>query len=170
MATSSTTSKSSSSRTSQAGVCTFWLGDQHLGLDVGVVSEVVLVDDVTDVPTSPPSVRGLFNLRGTAVPLVDLRDVLTLGSSEQVLRSAAGRAQTALVLRHEDLLVGFPIDRMEAVVLAGQGTITESATRDHPAVRGFLEFAEGEHRTVTLLESSVLLARLEAVRFIHEGA
>lgn len=149
------------------GICTFWLGDQHFGLDVAVVSEVVTVDDVTDVPSSPAAVRGLFNLRGTAVPLLDLRDVLDLGTSSPILR-----AKTALVLRHEDLLVGFPIDRMEAVVLTGQGTITEPQARDHAAVRGFLELADGEleHRTVTLLESSVLLARLEAVRFIHAGA
>jgi purine-binding chemotaxis protein CheW len=140
-------------------ICTFWLGDQHFGLDVSVVSEVVTVSDVTDVPSSPPAVRGLFNLRGTAVPLVDLREVLDLGAS------LPSTATTALVLRHEDLLVGFPIDRMEAVVL--DGTVTQPGTRDHAAVRGFLEL---ERATVTLLESSVLLARLEAVRFTHESA
>jgi hypothetical protein len=59
---------------------------------------------------------------------------------------------------------------MEAVVLAGEGTFTESATRDHPAVRGFLELEHGQHRTVTLLESSVLLERLSAARFIAPDA
>jgi purine-binding chemotaxis protein CheW len=134
---------------------------------VAIVNEVVVVHDVTVVPKSPPAVRGLFNLRGTAVPLVELRDVLGLGAASS---HGPDETTTALVLRHDDLLVGFPIDRMEAVVLAGQGTFTESAGTEHPAVHGFLELGGFDSRTVTLLESSALLVRLEAVRFVAEGA
>ena len=149
------------------GLCTFWLGEQHFGLDVAIVSEVVIVPDVTAVPSSPKSVRGLFNLRGTAVPLIDLQAVLVLEGAP----GASDAAQKALVLRHEDLVAAFPIDRVDSVVLAGQGTFTESTDREHAAVAGFLELdAAGTAKTVTVLEPSVLLGRLQAVRFVAPAA
>jgi chemotaxis signal transduction protein len=161
------------------GVCTFWLGEQHFGLDVAIVSEVVIVPDVTAVPSSPRAVRGLFNLRGTAVPLVDLHAVLDLADTRDDRRSL----KTVLVVKSDELLVGFPIDRVDSVVLAGRGTFTESSGREDPAVAGFLELADtqteaespseattGSARTVTVLASQVLLTRLEAARFVAPDA
>jgi chemotaxis signal transduction protein len=179
MATTSTSTTGSQKHGAPAerGVCTFWLGRQHFGLDVAFVSEVVIVGEVTTVPRSPAAVRGIFNLRGTAVPLVDLREVLDHESGPPTSQATT---TTALVIRHDDLLVAFPIDRMESVVLSGQGRFTSSANREHAAVCGFLEldgaFGNGDDpireqgRTVTLLEPSVLLSKLAAVRFVAPDA
>jgi purine-binding chemotaxis protein CheW len=146
------------------GLCTFWLGERHFGLDVALAAEVVTVDRVAPVPMAPPSVRGLFNLRGTPVALLELGMVLGL---EDVARHDA-RAVTALVVRDGDLLVAFVIDRMEAVVSESRGTFTEAGTDDHAAVRGFLELDGAAGRVVTVLEPAVLLERLEAVRFVKD--
>jgi len=137
-------------------LCAFWLGGRCFGLDVALVGEVVMVDAITPVPKAHPSVLGLFNLRGTPVPLVDAASVLTLDARTGTNRTCA------LVVRHGDLVVALAIDRMEAVVEAGRGEFSAPAAGDeHPVVAGFLEAPE---RVVTVIAPDALLARLSALR------
>jgi purine-binding chemotaxis protein CheW len=51
----------------------FRLGDQTYGLDIGVVQEISGMLAVTRVPGAPAHVRGVVNLHGRVVPVVDLR-------------------------------------------------------------------------------------------------
>ena len=146
------------------GLCTFWLGDRYFGLDVSLASEVVAVDAVIPVALAPPAVRGLFNLRGTPVALLELATVLDVNGAASRAASPRRRTQSALVIRHEELLVAVVIDAMDAVVSGDRGAFSEPATRDHPAVKGFFEL-EGSNRIVTVIDPAVLLERLEAARF-----
>ncbi len=52
---------------------TFRLGEEVFGLDIGQVREVLDVTPLTRVPQTPPFMRGVINLRGSVVPVVDLR-------------------------------------------------------------------------------------------------
>ena len=52
---------------------TFGLGDEVFALETGFVREVIELVPVTRIPKTPPFMRGVINLRGHAVPVVDLR-------------------------------------------------------------------------------------------------
>lgn len=52
---------------------TFALGREEYGLPVLKVREIIKVMDITQVPQVPPHVRGVINLRGKVIPVVDLR-------------------------------------------------------------------------------------------------
>lgn len=52
---------------------TMKIGDELFAIDVFQVREVLDVTPVTRVPTSPPYLRGVVNVRGKAIPVVDLR-------------------------------------------------------------------------------------------------
>ena len=52
---------------------TFKLGDELFAIDVARVREVLDLSEITRVPTAPPYMRGVVNVRGGAVPVVDLR-------------------------------------------------------------------------------------------------
>ena len=52
---------------------TFALGDEVFALETGFVREVIELASVTRIPKTPPFMRGVINLRGHAVPVVDLR-------------------------------------------------------------------------------------------------
>ncbi len=55
-----------------ARVLTFALGDETFALDIGNVREIVQVGPMTTVPLMPAFVRGVMNLRGAIVPVIDL--------------------------------------------------------------------------------------------------
>lgn len=52
---------------------TFTLGDEHYGLDILSVQEIKGYSAVTRIPNMPEFIKGVLNLRGTIVPIVDLR-------------------------------------------------------------------------------------------------
>jgi purine-binding chemotaxis protein CheW len=50
----------------------FRLGEETFGLGILAVREIIEYGGVTDVPMMPPCVRGVINLRGAVVPVLDL--------------------------------------------------------------------------------------------------
>jgi len=59
--------------TSASQYITFKLGDELFAIDVARVREVLEVPQITKVPTAPPCMRGVVNVRGQATPALDLR-------------------------------------------------------------------------------------------------
>ena len=54
-------------------IVSFLLGDEEFGLDIMKVQEIILVGQITKMPQVPEYVRGMINLRGHIIPVVDLR-------------------------------------------------------------------------------------------------
>ncbi|MGD0058516.1 MAG: chemotaxis protein CheW [Verrucomicrobiia bacterium] len=52
---------------------TFKLGAEEFGLEILKVQEIIKMMDITRVPRTPDFVRGVINLRGKVIPVVDLR-------------------------------------------------------------------------------------------------
>ena len=63
-------------------VATFMIGNMLLGIDIQKVQEINRHLETTRVPHAPTCVRGVINLRGEVVTVVDLRSVLGLLQSE----------------------------------------------------------------------------------------
>jgi purine-binding chemotaxis protein CheW len=91
---------------------TFYVGDLLIGVDIQHVEEINRQVDVTPVPQAPPHVRGVINLRGEVVTVVDLRKVLDMGETEVNLCS-----RTVVVNSGNDE-IGLLVDRVADVVLA----------------------------------------------------
>jgi len=61
---------------------TFTLGEEEYGVDILKVQEIRGYDTVTRIPDAPDFIKGVINLRGTIVPVVDMRLKFKLGSAE----------------------------------------------------------------------------------------
>ena len=61
---------------------TFTLGSEEYGVDILKVQEIRGYDTVTRIPDAPDFIKGVINLRGTIVPVVDMRLKFKLGSVE----------------------------------------------------------------------------------------
>jgi chemotaxis signal transduction protein len=147
-------------------LCTFWLGGHCLGLDVTLVGEVVTLTGTTPVPMSQPAVRGIFNLRGAPVVVLDLHQVLELEDDRDPTRATLG-----LLIRSGDIVAAGQIDRMDSVVPAGRGEfMPREAAGDHPAVLGFLDDREQGGHVITVIDPDVLVQRLKALRYLHDAA
>ncbi|MCK6445541.1 MAG: chemotaxis protein CheW [Planctomycetes bacterium] len=149
-------------------LCAFRLAGECYALEVGHVGEIITVDEVTTVPLAPPGVVGLFNLRGTALTIVDLASVLALGGKHE-----RRPRKSVLVLRFDDgLSVGTPIDGVHAIVPYDESRVTRSKARDeHAAVRGIVDLGNVEQGlSAVLLDADVLKERLDALKFRSRSA
>lgn len=65
--------KTSSAASAGGEFLSFTLGAEHYGVDILKVQEIRGYDAVTRVPDAPDYIKGVINLRGTIVPIIDLR-------------------------------------------------------------------------------------------------
>ena len=88
-------------------VLTFVLGSETYGVDILRVQEIRGWSAVTKIPNSPPHVLGVLNLRGSIVPVVDLRKRFSLEQAEYTavtviivlsVRGEAGRRDFGVVV------------------------------------------------------------------------
>ena len=54
----------------------FMLAQEHYGIDIMAVEEIIRMVDITPVPRAPAFVEGIINMRGRVIPIVDLRKKL----------------------------------------------------------------------------------------------
>ena len=118
-------------------VLTFMLGSEEYGVDILRVQEIRGWDQATPIPSTPDFIRGVINLRGTIVPIVDLR--LRLGMSAQ----AYGPKTVVIVLK----VVGATRNRTMGVVVDAVSdvhVVTESQVRCPPGLSSIdAEFVDG---------------------------
>ena len=65
----------------------FHLGNEEFGIQVQKVREIMGVQDITQVPQTPPHVKGVINLRGKVIPVVDLRLKFAMPAMEYTHRT-----------------------------------------------------------------------------------
>ena len=66
---------------------TFRLGDEEYGLEILKVQEIIRMQKVTKVPRAPGFVRGVINLRGKVIPVVELRSKFGMEHSDDTERT-----------------------------------------------------------------------------------
>ncbi len=88
----------------------FWVADEEYAVEITEIQEIIKLPIITDVPRAHPSVMGIISLRGTIVPVVDLR--LLLGLERRVI----SRQSRILVLRADGDPVGLLVDQVTSVV------------------------------------------------------
>ncbi len=100
----------------QKQYCTFYLNDLMFGIDVLKVQEIILPQEMTEVPLSTPSIRGLINLRGQVVTAIDLRRWLGF------VPVANGNKAMNVVIRAEEDILSFLVDDISDVLEPDEGS------------------------------------------------
>ena len=67
---------------------TFKLADEEYGLQILKVQEIIRMQTVTRVPRTPAYLRGVINLRGKVIPVIDLRRKFELSDIEDTERTS----------------------------------------------------------------------------------
>lgn len=139
---------------------TFWLGERVFAVGIEAVREIIQHGPMTLVPRTPDFVRGVINLRGSVVPVIDLQARLGRGRAEvgektcivifEARRPGPGHA--------ERIELGLMVDAVSEVIEIEPDRIEPAPTfgsaigREH--IRGVVRRQE---RFITLLETDHVL-------------
>jgi purine-binding chemotaxis protein CheW len=134
--------------------CLFTLGEESFAVDLTQVSEVFRLESITSVPGMPSSLVGVANLRGTVVPLADLRPLLGMPRSLD--------SKYAVIVRHGARLIGILIDEVPEIHTVHpddvEDGLSDQAVPTHPFLSGLVKV---NNRRCGLVEVSRLLAVVE---------
>jgi purine-binding chemotaxis protein CheW len=95
----------------------FHIEDQEFCLDIMAVREIRGWTTATQLPHSPSYVRGVINLRGAVLPILDLKTRLGLGVSEPSARSVI------IVVHIDTRLVGLLVDGVSEILAADRSSV-----------------------------------------------
>ncbi len=107
---------------------TFQLGGEEYGVDILKVQEIRSYDTVTRLPESPDYIKGVINLRGTIVPVVDMRLKLKLGEAQY------DKHTVMIILNVGEKVIGMVVDGVSDVI-----TLAASQVRPPPEFAGVMD-------------------------------
>lgn len=88
----------------------FFLSYEEYAIDVRLVQEIIRVTEITQVPRAPEFIKGVINLRGRIIPVIDLKLKLGLGEVE------IARQTRVVVVRLRERLIGLLVDGASQVL------------------------------------------------------
>lgn len=88
---------------------TFFLGIEEFGLEILTVQEIIGVMEITPVPRTPDFIRGVINLRGKVIPVIELRTMFDMETMEDTNETCI------IVVQVKGLSVGLVVDRVSEV-------------------------------------------------------
>jgi purine-binding chemotaxis protein CheW len=115
-------------------LATFFLASEEYGVDVRLVQEIIRVSEITQVPRAPDFIKGVINLRGRIIPVIDLKRKLGLGEV------TVARQARIVVVKIRERLLGLLVDGASQVLKVPVSSIEaapeEVTDVDATAVRG----------------------------------
>jgi len=107
---------------------TFALASEEYGLEILKVREIIGYIDVTAVPQTPHYIKGVINLRGQVIPVVDLRAKFGMETTEVTEQTCI--IVVEIIEGQRTCSTGIIVDRVQEVLDIGAGAIEEAPQFD----------------------------------------
>ena len=141
--------------TSARPYLSFKLGDELFAADVAKVLEILEVPKITKVPKSPGYLRGVINLRGNVLPVIDSRVKFGLPFQPDTISTCI--VVLTVQMENESLVLGALVDSVQEVIEIGPGQIQPAPSI---GVKYRSEFIDG---MVKIEEQFLMLLNLDKV-------
>ncbi len=139
---------------------TFLMGEDEYGISILRVREIAEYRTLTPVPTTPPWMRGVMNLRGTVVPVVDLAARLGMEQTRVTRRTCLIIVE--MDVEGERVVIAVMVDGVSRVV-----DVSPSDIQEPPPFGLGIECVPGlvrvDERLIVLLDLTAILSSVELV-------
>ena len=112
---------------------TFKLGGQEYSLDIMCVIEIRGWTRATPLPHAPSFMKGVINLRGTVLPVMDLAERLGLPVTKNTNRNVI------IVVKHESSMTGLLVDAVSDIITIAQDDLQPSPDVTSGSGQGFIK-------------------------------
>jgi purine-binding chemotaxis protein CheW len=137
---------------------TFFLAGEEYGLEILKVQEIIGMMSVTPVPRTPVFIRGVINLRGKVIPVVDLRQKFGMAAIEQTEETCI------IVVRAQGVEMGLVVDKVSEVLNIATQDIDDVPSFGAEVTMDYLlGIAKTEGRVRLLLDIDKVLSTQEVV-------
>ena len=131
---------------------TFMLQDEEFGIEILRVQEIKGLARITPIPNMPSYIRGVMNLRGTVVPIIDLRTKFDMPEAEY------NQFTVIIVVTIGDKVTGLVVDAVSDVLNVAENNIEPAPDLGIEADTSFMTgIAKSGERLITLLNMDELV-------------
>ena len=131
---------------------TFELEGEHYGVNIEYVIEIIGIQDITQLPGTPKYVKGLINLRGKIIPLIDAREKFGKENVEYTDRTCI------VVLDINDIMVGLVVDVISDVINIHDSDVEEAPNIGKIKANKYIkEIAKINKKVVLLIDCEKLI-------------
>ncbi|SFL77717.1 chemotaxis protein CheW [Pelosinus propionicus] len=104
--------------TQQGKFLTFSIGKEYYGLEIKYVTEIIGLQEITEIPQMPLYIKGIINLRGKIIPVVDVRLRFKKEPRDYNERTCI------IVIEIQDISIGLIVDHVaEVIVIAAENIV-----------------------------------------------
>lgn len=104
---------------------TFKSGNEYFGLKIEYVNEIIVIQEITQIPECEDYIKGLINLRGKIIPVIDVRIRFKQEPREYTDRTCI------IVIHVKEMVVGLIVEQIAEVVEIAQDNILDTPTLGH---------------------------------------
>jgi len=140
---------------------TFTIGSEHYGIEIRYVTEIIGIQAITEVPELPDYIRGIINLRGKIIPVMDVRLRFKKPFREYSDRTCI------IVIDIEDISIGLIVDSVSEVLAIPDSDIVPPPEYNAMTNRYIQGIGNSEGQVKLLLDCSKLLNEQEADKLAH---
>lgn len=136
----------------QGKYLTFWTDNQLFGIPICDVVQIIGNQEITSIPDSPHYAKGVINLRGNIIPVIDVR--LRFGKEE-----AEYDDKTCIIVsKIEENYIGFIVDSVDEVTTIDDSEISPPPKMSKDRTNAYLTgIGKIENKVVMLLDASKIL-------------
>jgi purine-binding chemotaxis protein CheW len=165
MSSETVSEKSPAARGATGKYMTFKLAAEEYALDILKVRELIGLLEITRVPRAPDFIRGVINLRGKVIPVVDLR--VKFG-----METAVATSQTVIIVVQlaGGLTMGILVDEVLEVRAIGENDVEPPPNFQSQTAADFISgVSKADKRIIFLLDIDRVLTGTEASRMAELG-
>lgn len=130
---------------------TFSLGAEDYGIEIKYVTEIINLQPITIVPEVPAYMKGIINLRGTIIPVMDVR--LRFHKEPREYND-----RTCIIVTHfEDVSIGLIVDSVAEVINIADADIVDPPSMNQVSQRYIRGIGKVNGRVKLLLDCSKLI-------------
>ncbi len=137
---------------SEGRVLTFALSEEEYGIEILKVREILGLQAITTVPQTPEHMKGVLNLRGRVIPVIDLRLKFSIQEEEHTGETCI------IVVEVNSMHIGIIVDSVSEVVDIGSGDIEDTPKFGQGIDTDFIMgLGKVNEKTIILLDIEMVL-------------
>lgn len=131
---------------------TFWTDKQLFGVKIADVVQIIGIQEITPIPDAPVYAKGVINLRGSIIPVIDVR--IRFGKPEV----AYGEHTCIIVTKLDDNYIGFIVDLVDEVTTIDDDHISPPPVLSREKANAYLTgIGKVGDKVVMLVDTSKIL-------------
>lgn len=135
---------------------TFWTDKQLFGVKIADVVQIISIQEITPIPDAPVYAKGVINLRGSIIPVIDVR--IRFGKPE----IAYSEHTCIIVTKLDELYIGFIVDLVDEVTTIDDDHISPPPVLSKDYVNPYLTgIGKVRDKVVMLVDTSKILTEKE---------